>query len=77
MLRATIDITGMRIGTLVCTRQKGGPDNGWNTYKCHCTNVAGTFEVRHYRPDGAWALVAAATAVLAEAGVGAQDAAEV
>lgn len=74
MLRIILDVNGERIGTLVCTRQKGGPADGWNRYKCHCTNAAGTFEVRHNRPDGAWSLAAAATTVLAEAGVGAWDA---
>jgi len=72
MLRVRLDVNGMPIGWLECVRQRGGPDDGWNDYSCECSKLPGQrFTVRHHRPDGAWALVAAAATVLAEAGVGA------
>jgi len=72
MLRVKLDVNGAPIGWLECVRQPGGPDDGWNTYSCVC-GVLPTqrFTVRHDRREGAWALVAAAASVLAEAGVGA------
>ena len=72
MLRIRLDVNGTAIGWLECVRQRGGPDDGWNDYVCNCSALPGQpFEVRHDRRDGAWALVAAASATLAEAGVGA------
>ena len=72
MLRVRLDVNGAPIGWLECVRQPGGPDDGWNTYSCTVSALPGQpFAVRHHRPDGAWALVAAAATVLAEAGVGA------
>lgn len=70
MLRVRLDVNGTTIGWLECVRQPGGPDDGWNTYVCNCGTLPGQpFEVRHDRREGAWALVAAASTVLAEAGV--------
>ena len=72
MLRVRLDVNGMAIGWLECVRQPGGPDDGWNTYSCTVSALPGQpFTVRHDRREGAWALVAAAAATLAEAGVGA------
>jgi hypothetical protein len=72
MLRVKLDVNGTPIGWLECVRQPGGPDDGWNTYSCVCgTLPTQAFTVRHDRSEGAWALVAAAATVLAEAGVGA------
>ena len=72
MLRVRLDVNAVPIGWLECVRQPGGPDDGWNTYSCTCgTLPAQPFTVRHDRREGAWALVAAAASVLAEAGVGA------
>jgi len=71
MLRVRLDVNGMAIGWLECVRQPGGPDDGWNTYSCTVSALPGQpFTVKHNRPDGVWALVAAAATVLAEAGVG-------
>jgi len=71
MLRARLDINGTPIASLVCVRQPGGADDGWNEYAC--TYRGETFAVRHYRPAGAWALIATAAGVLAEAGAGRCD----
>lgn len=72
MLRVRLDVNTTPIGWLECVRQPGGPDDGWNVYRCVCGTLPGQpFEVRHDRSEGAWALVAAASATLAEAGVGA------
>lgn len=70
----TIEINGDRIGTLTCTRVRGDPA-GWCRYWCeyHDAQAPTGFEVFHYRPSGAPALVAAAMTRLAEAGIGRQE----
>ena len=72
MLRVRLDINATPLGWLECVRQPGGPDDGWNDYVCHCGTLPGQpFTVRHDRREGEWALLPAASATLAEAGVGA------
>ena len=71
MIRARLDVNGQRIAELVCVRQPGGADDGWNEYRCTYRGEA--FTVRHYRPAGAWALIATAATVLAEALANAEE----
>jgi hypothetical protein len=71
MLRLPVYINHTPVDALLCVRLAGGPDDGWNDYRCQCGSH--TFTIRHNRPDGYWALIATAASMLAEAGIGVQQ----
>ena len=76
MLRVTIKVNGAQLGLLRCLNIEG-PDDGLCKYRCayrdYTTGNRHIFEVMHWRPSGAPALVAAVMGMLAEAGVGRRD----